>query len=87
MVFVTDGINPNLFAHYAASSKNRKLQAHQYPVDSTNLTGSHQGHKDGPRGARYGQDRAREQSYAMRDQPKEHWRQHRGAALHVATEE
>lgn len=59
MAFTTDVINLNLFAHYAAS-KDTTLQAHQYPVahqylvDSTNLTGSHQGHKDGTRGPEMG---------------------------------
>lgn len=74
--FTTDGTNLNLFAHYATrSSEDGRLQYHQYPVDSTNLTISHQRFKDGRRGLRNAQDRARQQAYILRDALKQHWKQ------------
>lgn len=75
MTFTTDGTNLNLFAHYATrSSEDGRLQYHQYPVDSTNLTISHQRFKDGRRGLRNAQDWARQQTYILRDELKEHWK-------------
>ncbi|KAI3394041.1 hypothetical protein diail_3306 [Diaporthe ilicicola] len=76
MTFTTDGTNLNLFAHYAAPSPvDGRLQYHQYPVDSTNLTISHQRFKDGRRGLRNAQDRARQQAYILRDELTGHWEQ------------
>lgn len=76
MTFTTDGINLNLFAHYAAqSSEDGRLQYHQYPVNSTNLTGSRESFKDGRRGLRNAQDWARQQTYILRDELKEHWKE------------
>ncbi|KAH7019512.1 hypothetical protein EDB80DRAFT_203917 [Ilyonectria destructans] len=72
--FTTNGTTINFFAHYAAQSENGTLQYHQYPITSTNLTNSHQDFKQGRRQLRNGQDHAREQSYALRDQLKEHWK-------------
>ncbi|KAK3686136.1 hypothetical protein B0T22DRAFT_500801 [Podospora appendiculata] len=74
--FTTDGTSLNLFVHYASPSEDgAALEYHQYPVNSTNLVGSHQGLKTGRRGLRNEQDHAKERSYALRDQLKEHWRQ------------
>lgn len=76
ITFTTDGTNLDLFAHYAAqSSEDGRLQYHQYPVSSTNLTGSRQGFKDGRRGLRNAQDLARQQAYILRDELKGHWNQ------------
>ncbi len=80
ITFTTDGTNLNMFAHYAAPSEDGALEYHQYPITSTNLINSHQGLKDGRRWLRNGQDHAREQSYALRDQLKEHWKQQRSAS-------
>jgi hypothetical protein len=83
MTFTTDGTNLNLFAHHATrSSEDGRLQYHQYPVDSTNLTISHQGFKDGRRGLRNAQDWARQQTYILRDELKEHWKQKCDAVPH-----
>ncbi|KAI5917139.1 hypothetical protein F4810DRAFT_716746 [Camillea tinctor] len=90
--FTTDGTNLNLFAHYATQSENGTLQYHQYLVKSTNLIESPQALKDGRRGLRNAQDYAKKQSYALRDELKEHWQKHRsvprpaakGAPLPVA---
>ena len=76
--FTTDGTTLNLFAHYAVSADGI-LKYHQYPVRSTNLTDSQQALRDGRRGLRNEQDHARKQSYALRDQLKEHWQKHRDA--------
>ncbi|KAK0729122.1 hypothetical protein B0T21DRAFT_207365 [Apiosordaria backusii] len=73
--FALDGININFFAHYAAPSKNGKLEYHQYKYASANVKDSYQGHKDGRRGLRNQQDHARKQSYVLRDRLKEHWEQ------------
>ncbi|EFY93339.1 hypothetical protein MAC_00577 [Metarhizium acridum CQMa 102] len=83
--FTTDGTNLNLYAHYAAPLPDGTLEYHQYPIKSINLIDSHQGLKDGRRGLRNEQDYARKQSYAMRDQLKEHWKQ-RSSALHPIAE-
>ncbi len=55
------------------------LEYHQYQYAS-----AHQGDKDSRRGPRNKQDNAREQSYAMKDQLKGHWRRLRG--LHAVAE-
>ncbi|KAK3306552.1 uncharacterized protein B0T15DRAFT_492089 [Chaetomium strumarium] len=83
--FTTDGTNINFFAHYAAPSEDGTLEYHQYQYASANVKDSHQGHKDGRRGLRNQQDHAREQSYALRDQLKDHWKQSRD--LHPITED
>ncbi|KAI9861737.1 MAG: hypothetical protein M1813_005086 [Trichoglossum hirsutum] len=82
--FTTDGANLNFFAHYAAPSEDGMLEYHQYPCESVNLK-KYQEFKDGRRGLRNEQDHAREQSYALRDQLKEHWKQRRGSP-HPITE-
>ncbi|KAK0742203.1 hypothetical protein B0T21DRAFT_125650 [Apiosordaria backusii] len=82
--FTTDGTTLNLFAHYATPSEDGTLEYHQYPITSANLLKSHQEHKEGRRGLRNEQDYARKQSYAMRDQLKEHWKQRRGALQPIA---
>ncbi|KAK4133511.1 hypothetical protein BT67DRAFT_404805 [Trichocladium antarcticum] len=74
--FTTDGTNLNFFAHYATLSEDGTLEYHQYPYASTNLTKYHE-FKDGRRGLRNEQDHARNQSYALRDQLREHWTQRR----------
>ncbi len=76
--FATDGTNLNIYAHYAVPSEDGTLEYHQYPIKSTNLIDSHQGFKEGRRFLRNTQDHAREQSYDLKDQLKEHWKQHRG---------
>lgn len=70
--FTTDGCGINFFAHYAAPSQDGGLQYHQYQYASAYLKGTHQQHKNGRRGLRNQQDEAKEQSYALRDQLKEH---------------
>ncbi|KID89012.1 heterokaryon incompatibility protein, partial [Metarhizium majus ARSEF 297] len=76
--FTTDGTNVNFYAHYAAPAEDGTLEYHQYQYASTNVKDTYQGHKDGRRGLRNVQDHARDQSYALRDQLKGHWKQ-RGA--------
>jgi hypothetical protein len=83
--FTTDGKNINFFAHYAAESEDGTLEYHQFPVKSTRLVNSHGEHKEGRRGLRNEQDHARTQSYALKDQLKEHWKQHRSGLHPVAT--
>jgi hypothetical protein len=77
--FTTDGTNLNFYAHYAAMSEEGMLEYHQYQYASENVKDTHQGHKDGYRGIRNEQDHAREQSYALKDQLKVHWKQHQDA--------
>ncbi|EEU35276.1 uncharacterized protein NECHADRAFT_18425, partial [Fusarium vanettenii 77-13-4] len=72
--FTTDGTNLNLFAHYAAPSEDGTTKYHQYPINSTILTNSLQDFKQGYRQLRNAQDCAREESYKLRDQLKEHWK-------------
>ncbi|TAQ87703.1 hypothetical protein B7494_g3983 [Chlorociboria aeruginascens] len=84
--FTTDGTNLTLYTHYAAPTEDETLEYHQYPIKSTNLIDSHQGLKDGRKGLRNEQDHAFRQSCALRDQLKEHWKQHRDV-LHPTAEE
>ncbi|KAI8675495.1 hypothetical protein NCS57_00450800 [Fusarium keratoplasticum] len=72
--FTTDGANLNLFAHYATSSEDGTAKYNQYPISSTNLTISHENFREGYRKLRNAQDYAREESYKLRDQLKEHWK-------------
>jgi hypothetical protein len=85
--FTTDGTNLNLFAHYAAPSEHGTLKYHQYPITSANLLKSHQEHNEGRKHLRNEQDHAREQSYDLRDQIKEHWKgNRRDGGLHPIAE-
>lgn len=73
--FTSDGANLNLFAHYATEKEDGTLQYHQYPIESLNLVRSYEGYKEGRKYLRNAQDLAREESYALRDKLKDHWRQ------------
>ena len=73
--FTTDGTNLKFFAHYAApSEEDGTLEYHQYQYASASIKDSYQGYKDGRRGLRNAQDRAREQSRTLRDDLKKHWK-------------
>lgn len=82
--FTTDGTTVNSYAHYATPSEDGTLEYHQYHYASANVKDTHQGHKDGRRGLRNDQDHARDQSYALRDQLKEHWKQRRNGLHPIA---
>ncbi|KAI1371661.1 hypothetical protein F4677DRAFT_456992 [Hypoxylon crocopeplum] len=84
-IFIINDINLNLFIYYIAPSEDGILEYYQYPIKSTSLINSHQGLKDGRRRLRNEQDYARNQSYAMRDQLKERWKQ-QSVALHPISE-
>ncbi|KAJ4313432.1 hypothetical protein N0V84_009411 [Fusarium piperis] len=71
--FTTNGINLNLFGHHTTQSEEGTTEYHQCPISSTNLTVSHQEFKKGYKQIRNAQDHAREESYKLRDQLKEHW--------------
>ncbi|KAI8960869.1 hypothetical protein F5Y11DRAFT_328373 [Daldinia sp. FL1419] len=75
--FTTDGTTLNLFAHYAAETEDGTLEYHQHRIKSTNLIDSHEDFKDGYKQLRNAQDHARNQSYALRDDLREHWKQQR----------
>lgn len=83
--FTTDGTNLNLYAHYATPSEDGIPEFHQYSVKSTNLIDSDQGLKDGRKGLGNEQDHTFKQSWALRDQLKEHWKQSR-SGLHPIAE-
>ncbi|CAH0023371.1 unnamed protein product [Clonostachys rhizophaga] len=86
MTFTTNGTQVHFYAHYATPTEDGTLEYHQFPVKSTSLVNSHGEHKEGRRGLRNAQDHAREQSYALKDQLKEHYKQQRSSSLHpVAT--
>lgn len=82
--FTTDGRNLNLFAHYAAETGDGTLEYHQYPIKSLNLVDSHEGYKEGRKQLRNAQDLAREESYALRDELKDYWRQPRDSLYPIA---
>lgn len=77
--FTTDGTTINLFANYADRTEDGSLEYHQYPVQSIDLTDSHQAFKEGRKALRNAQDHARELSYDLRDRLKEVWRQRRNS--------
>lgn len=74
--FATDGTVLNMYAHYSTPAEDGTLKYHQYPVNSTILTGF-EGHKEGRKWIRNQQDYARAQSYSLKDQLTEHWEGHR----------
>lgn len=82
--FTTDGTNLNFYVHYAAPGDNGTLEYHQYQYASANVRDTYQGHKDGRKGIRNVQDHARDQSCALRDQLKEHWKQRRSGLQPIA---
>jgi hypothetical protein len=82
--FTTDGTNLNLYAHYADPSEDGTLKYHQYRYRSTNLVNTRQEHAQGRKGLRNEQDHAYKQSLALKDQLREHWKQHRNALAPVA---
>lgn len=84
--FTTNGNQVNFYAHYATEAEDGTLEYHQFPVKSTSLVNSHGEHKEGRRGLRNAQDHAREQSYALKDQLKEHYKQQRSSGLHTIAE-
>ncbi|KAL2022930.1 hypothetical protein VTK56DRAFT_4145 [Thermocarpiscus australiensis] len=79
--FTTDGTSVNFFAHYSATSQEEagKIEYHQYPITSTNLTNSFEEFKKGRMQLRNLQDYARDHSYDLRDKLKAHWESQRGA--------
>ncbi|KAK4182017.1 hypothetical protein QBC35DRAFT_218189 [Podospora australis] len=84
--FTTNGTQINFFAHYVAETEDGTLEYHQFPVKSTSLVNSHGEHKEGRRELRNAQDHAREQSYALKDQLQEYYKQQRHGGLYpVAT--
>ncbi|KAK3335509.1 hypothetical protein B0T19DRAFT_406656 [Cercophora scortea] len=79
--FTTNGAQLNFYAHYAAPSEDGALEYHQYRVKTINLTGSYQEYKEGRKYLRNEQDHAREQSYELKDELKEHYKKQRGSGL------
>ncbi|TAQ88746.1 hypothetical protein B7494_g2924 [Chlorociboria aeruginascens] len=84
--FTTNGTQVHFYAHYATPTEDGTLEYHQFPVKSTSLVNSHGEHKEGRRGLRNAQDCAREQSYVLKDQLKEHYKQQRSSGLHPIAE-
>ncbi|KAK0655252.1 hypothetical protein B0T16DRAFT_307406, partial [Cercophora newfieldiana] len=84
--FTTDGTNLHFYSHYAAETEDKTLKYHQYLDASYNLMKFDE-YKNGRRHLRNIQDDAKDQSYALRDQLKEHWKQQRSIVHPVAEEE
>lgn len=79
--FTTDGENLELYAHYAATSTSDGiLEYHQYRIDAGLLPGSYQMHKDFRRRLRNMQDHAKQQSFALRDQLREHCKKRKASS-------
>ncbi|CAK7228841.1 hypothetical protein SCUCBS95973_007017 [Sporothrix curviconia] len=84
--FTTDGKQLYSFAHYAAvapteeefdqdGNGDTEVEYHQYQLQSITLVNSHDEFKKGRSWLRNQQDLAKEQSYALKDELKKHWRQ------------
>jgi hypothetical protein len=86
--FTTDGTTVNFFAHYAVLSEEEegKIEYHQYPIASTNLTNSYEEFKKGRNQLRNLQDFASDQSHALKDLLKDHWKVI-AASAHGATDD
>ncbi|KAF2962856.1 hypothetical protein GQX73_g10717 [Xylaria multiplex] len=82
--FATDGTTLNQYAHYAEELEDGTTKYHQYHVKSTNLINSHKDFRDGYKHLRNAQDHARDQSYALRDDLNEHWKQQRSTLQPIA---
>ncbi|KAH7176292.1 hypothetical protein EDB81DRAFT_897503 [Dactylonectria macrodidyma] len=80
--FTIDGTTVNFYAHYAAPAEDGTLKYHQYQYASANVMATYQEHIYGRRGIRNAQDHAKERSYALRDQLKEHWKQRGDGGLY-----
>ncbi|KAI1276244.1 hypothetical protein F5Y07DRAFT_137939 [Xylaria sp. FL0933] len=85
ITFTTDGTTMNFYAHYAAPSDDGTLEYHQHLYASADLR-DFDGFKDARRGVRNAQDHARDQSYVLRDQLKEGWKQQSGGLQPIAEE-
>lgn len=82
--FTTNGTQLNFYAHYATpTGEGEAPEYHQFPIKSISLVNSHEEHKEGRKHLRNEQDYAREQSYALKDQLKEHYK--RGSGLYPVT--
>jgi hypothetical protein len=79
ITFTTNGTEVNFYAHYATPAEDGTLEYHQFRIKSTRLVSSYREHKEGRRGLRNAQDYAREQSYALKDQLKEYYKQQRSS--------
>ncbi|KAK0749642.1 hypothetical protein B0T18DRAFT_321224, partial [Schizothecium vesticola] len=77
--FTMDGTEFNFYAHYATPAEDGTLEYHQFLIKSARLVNSYEEQKEGRRGLRNAQDYAREQSYALKDQLKEHYKQQRSS--------
>ncbi|CAK7229312.1 hypothetical protein SCUCBS95973_007178 [Sporothrix curviconia] len=75
--FTTDGTHVNLYAHYAVSTEDGTMQYHQYPIGSTSLVNSFGEFEQGRKQLRNLQDRAREQSYALKEELRVYYTQQR----------
>ncbi|KAL7917442.1 hypothetical protein ACQKWADRAFT_325725, partial [Trichoderma austrokoningii] len=62
---------------HAEESEDGAIKYHQYRIKSINLIDSYQEFKDGRRSLRNAQDYAKDQSSALRDDLREHWKQNR----------
>lgn len=83
--FTIDGTNLNFYSHHVARTEDKTLEYHQYPDASYNLMKFNE-FKEGRRHLRNTQDDARVQSYALRDQLREHWKQQRHSGPHPIDE-
>jgi len=86
ITLTTDGKSLNFYLHYSAWTEDKTLEYHQYPDASYNLM-KFDDYKDGRRHLRNEQDHAKKQSYALRDQLKEHWKQQRSTFHPIARKE
>jgi hypothetical protein len=74
-IFTTNSTTLNQYTHYTEESEDSRTKYHQYRIKSTNLIDSYESFKDGRRGLRNTQDYIRDQSYILRDNLREYWKQ------------
>ncbi|CAK7224823.1 hypothetical protein SCUCBS95973_005650 [Sporothrix curviconia] len=76
----------SVYEDYVYAVEGAVNEATMFLIKSKSLVNSHEEYKEGRRGLRNAQDHAREQSYALKDQLKEHYKQQRSSGLHPVAE-
>ncbi|KAM0328570.1 hypothetical protein ACHAQA_004978 [Verticillium albo-atrum] len=74
VTFTTDGNILDIFSHHCTTEKDGTRKFHQYNLSSTNLIATYEGFKQGRLQLRNAQDYALEESCALRDRLREHWK-------------
>lgn len=73
--FTSDGSCMNFFSHHAEPNEDGKVEYHQYPIDATVMTTSHEAFKRGWKQIHNAEEYARKKSFDLRDRLVKHWKE------------